>query len=72
MEALDLMRCECGEAASRRVLVSTTPGSMDGRLFWLYLCAGCYEREGWAEVDLVGERDMGELATGSHPDAGVL
>jgi hypothetical protein len=68
MEGLDLIRCDCGEDASRRVLVSTTPGSSDGRLFWLYLCEGCYECEGWAETDLAGERDMWELATGT--DAG--
>jgi hypothetical protein len=74
MEGLDLMRCEssacAGEDASRRVLVSTTPGSVDGRLFWLYLCEECYEREGWQERDLASERDMWELATGSDPDAG--
>jgi hypothetical protein len=32
------------------------------------MCEGCYQREGWAEVDLTGERDMWEIATGT--DAG--
>jgi hypothetical protein len=62
---------ECGEAVSRHVLVSTTPGSSDGRLFWLHLCEGYYEREGWAEADLaqpgLGGRDMWEIATGTEP-----
>ncbi len=69
MEGLDLMRCECDKEATRRVLVSTTPGSSEGRLFfWLYVCTECYWREEWAESDLAGERDMWELSTGSSPD----
>ena len=68
-ERLDVVRCDCGAPARRRVLVSTTPGSADGRLFWLYLCGDCHESEGWAESDLAGERDMWELFAGSDPDA---
>jgi hypothetical protein len=69
MEGLTFKRCECGEDASRRVLVSTSPGSADGRLFWIYLCERCYQLEGWADNDLSPERDVWELATGSDPDA---
>lgn len=57
-------RCDCGAEATRLALVSTIPGSGDGKLVEIPLCAGCYELEGWAESDLSPGRDMWELALG--------
>jgi hypothetical protein len=58
------MRCQCTSCpshqdalcpspASRLVASNTRPGSFEGRLRRLAVCAACY-RETWAEQDLRG------------------
>ena len=54
--------CDCGRVADKPALVSTIPGSGDGKLVWIDLCSGCYEREDWKDVDLAPMRDMWEVA----------
>jgi len=49
--------CDCGQDG-RPVLVSTIPGSMDGKLVTLWICPECYERDGWAESDLSGNQPV--------------
>ena len=46
--------CSCGAPATRPVKVSTIPGSGDGRIVTISVCPRCYERDGWADIDLTG------------------
>lgn len=66
LEGMEVMRCECGAEASRRVLVTTAPGSPDGKLCWIYLCESCWREDAelWESADLAGERGYYELAIG--------
>lgn len=51
MSNSELTNCLCGKPG-KPVRVQTIPGSFDSKITIVAICDECYERDGWAEIDL--------------------